>query len=66
MKVIISPEAAVSTPVGTLCGVKSYASFDRIITAMKYLGELRLEPDEYIDAVQVEEQGLTFVIAKKL
>lgn len=65
MKVAITPHAKEHIPVSQLYGNISFASFDRIVLAMEQTGELRLMPNEYVEAVDIHENGLSFVISSK-
>lgn len=63
MKICKHPDTNQITT-GSLCGVMSYASFNRIISTMVRAGELRIQQDEFISGVEIGANGLAFQIEK--
>lgn len=68
MKISLDPyhSANVSQPQASSCGVRTTASYDRIIRTMISSGELRIGAEEFISEVIVSDFGLSFKIESKL
>lgn len=63
MKITSNPNI-VTVPMASQCGCVSWASYTRIIAGMVKSGELTLNPGEYIAGVEIDAQGLKFVIER--
>lgn len=65
MKITIDPDSVFKVTAQKSHGLVSFASFNRIVKGMVASGELHLDGGECITEVNINHQGLTFMIGEK-
>ena len=65
MKITQSPQFSDEIVKESQYGLMQWASYTRIINAMIEAGELRLDDNEKIAGIQIDNKGLSLIIERK-